>query len=346
MGKKVFLCLVIIVLFLSFTVFNIFSKQLSMDNHENRFLTTFPQVLQANSFSEFKQSLNDFIADNAPFRYQFIKIINEMNYYLFHETDSSQVLLGKEGWMFLKDGPNSGTPLANYQGLLSYPDELIDAFCDNLDSRARYYSSQGITVCVVFAPCKASIYGQYVPDEYPIINPENRTDKLAYAAENRTTAIISYEKERLRSLGLNNQLYFPRDTHWNHAGALIALDSILSQLGLETNEDFSQYSFEAGATMEMDLPNLCGLYDVFPLCHDYYPSNYQYELDDRRVMVMGDSFSTFFTYYLEKRFSSVEWKDIRTNSFEEVVEMYRPDIIILEANERYMDSLIHQFVYN
>ena len=32
---------------LAFPVFNIFSKQLSMDSHENRLMTGLPQVLQA-----------------------------------------------------------------------------------------------------------------------------------------------------------------------------------------------------------------------------------------------------------------------------------------------------------
>ena len=47
MCKKILAALFCGVLGLSFLIFNIFSKQLSGDNHENRLLTGLPQVLQS-----------------------------------------------------------------------------------------------------------------------------------------------------------------------------------------------------------------------------------------------------------------------------------------------------------
>ena len=342
MAKKVFVSALAVILGLSFVLFNIFSKQLSMDNHENRFLTRFPAVLESKTIPEFINNMNEFMIDSAPFRYKCVKLVNELEYKVFKTTDSSQVILGKDGWMFLKDGQNEGTPLANYQGVLTYNTDELSIFCEGLEQRKNFYEKFGTTLTVVFAPCKPAVYGEYVPDCYPVVNEQNRTDMLAdYVSEN-TSVIMSYEKSRMRELKDTVQLYFPRDTHWNHAGALVALDRILSQLGLPTESDFSSYGFVEGDAQEMDLPNLCGLYNMFSLCTDRAATNYEYEKDDRTVMVIGDSYSQYFIPYLEKRFSSVTWEDVRSCSMDELIMTYSPDIVILEANERYMDAIFKQ----
>ena len=342
MAKRVFIGMLALTLSLSFVLFNIFSKQLSMDNHENRFLTRFPAVLESKTIPEFIDNMNDFMIDSAPFRYKCVKLVNELEYKLFRTTDSSQVILGKQGWMFLKDGPNSGTPLANYQGLLTYSPEEISIFCDGLEQRKTFYERFGTTLTVVIAPCKPSIYGEYIPDCYPVVNEENRTDMLARSVADNTSVIVSYEKNRMLELKNNVQLYFPRDTHWNHAGALVALDKVLSQLGLPVETDFTGYGFKEGEPQEMDLPNLCGLYDLFPLCTDRIATNYEYMNDPRSVLVIGDSYSQYFVPYLERRFASVQWEDVRSCSMDELVMNLQPDIVILEANERYMDAMFKQ----
>ena len=102
MAKKVFVGILALTLSLSFVLFNIFSKQLSMDNHENRFLTRFPAVLESKTLPEFINNMNDFMIDSAPFRYKCVKLVNELEYKIFRTTDSSQVILGKEGFFFLK----------------------------------------------------------------------------------------------------------------------------------------------------------------------------------------------------------------------------------------------------
>ena len=58
---------------LAFPVFNIFSKQLSMDSHENRLMTGLPQVLQS-PLRELPRNLDNFLVDNSPFRYQCVLV--------------------------------------------------------------------------------------------------------------------------------------------------------------------------------------------------------------------------------------------------------------------------------
>ena len=64
---------------LAFPVFNIFSKQLSMDSHENRLMTGLPQVLQS-PLRELPRNLDNFLVDNSPFRYQFVLVNAGLDY--------------------------------------------------------------------------------------------------------------------------------------------------------------------------------------------------------------------------------------------------------------------------
>lgn len=45
-----------------------------------------------------------------------------LDYALFGTSQSDQVLPGKDGWLFYKDGPNAAQPMANYQGLAELND--------------------------------------------------------------------------------------------------------------------------------------------------------------------------------------------------------------------------------
>lgn len=101
---------------LSFPVFNVFSKRLSMDRHESRLATGLPQVLQS-PLRELPRNLDNFLVDNSPFRYQFVLVNAGLDYALFGTSQSDQVLPGRDGWLFYKDGPNAAQPMANYQGL-------------------------------------------------------------------------------------------------------------------------------------------------------------------------------------------------------------------------------------
>ena len=100
---------------LAFPVFNIFSKQLSMDSHENRLMTGLPQVLQS-PLRELPRNLDNFLVDNSPFRYQFVLVNAGLDYALFGTSQSDQVLPGKDGWLFYKDGPNAAQQLVHGVG--------------------------------------------------------------------------------------------------------------------------------------------------------------------------------------------------------------------------------------
>ena len=184
---------------LTFPVFNIFSKQLSMDSHENRLMTGLPQVLQS-PLSQLPRSLDNFFVDNSPFRYQFVLLNAGIDYAVFGTSQSDQVLPGKDGWLFYKDGPTAAQPVANYQGLTDINDspEVLAQASAKLQILNDRLAENGCTLVLDLTPSKDRIYREYMPDGYPIVNEENRTDLLAGYLQSHTTVPVNWPYQELR----------------------------------------------------------------------------------------------------------------------------------------------------
>ena len=316
---------------LTFPVFNIFSKQLSMDSHENRLMTGLPQVLQS-PLSQLPRSLDNFFVDNSPFRYQFVLLNAGIDYAVFGTSQSDQVLPGKDGWLFYKDGPTAAQPVANYQGLTDINDspEVLAQASAKLQILNDRLAENGCTLVLDLTPSKDRVYREYMPDGYPIVNEENRTDLLVGYLQSRRQARLN--PDRL--------LYYKTDTHWNSIGALYGLDGIFDALGLPILQP-GDYPVEPAGTTTGDMANVAALYASLPPEQTYTVPGYAdlFAKDDRVVRVIGDSFSEYYMPYLEARFATT-WRE-HIDSFDPaVVEQPGCDILILEFNERSLDKLL------
>ncbi len=344
LAQRLLLLLFCGVLGLSFVIFNVFSKQLSMDSHENRLMTGLPQVLQS-PLRELSRNLDNFFVDNSPFRYQFVLLNAGIDYKLFGTSQSDQVLPGKDGWLFYKDGPTAAQPVANYQGLpcINDSEETLARASAALQNLSNDLTEHGCTLVLDFTPGKDRIYREYMPDGYPIVEEENRTDRMAAYLQSHTTVPVVWRYETLRSqarLDPDRLLYYKTDTHWNALGALIGLDGILEALGLPTLPP-EQYPVEATGTTTGDMANVAALYAVLPPEPSYTVPGYDamFEKDDRVVRVIGDSFSEYYMPYLEARFAAC-WNEHIDNFDPALVNDPGCDILILEFNERSLDTML------
>lgn len=332
------------VLGLSFAVFNIFSKQLSMDSHENRLMTGLPQVLQS-PLAELPRNLDNFFVDNSPFRYQFVLLDAGLDYKLFGTSQSDQVLPGKDGWLFYKDGPTAAQPMANYQGLDCINDS--NATLANASAALQILhddlAENGCQLILDLTPSKDCIYREYMPDGYPIVNKQNRTDRMVEYLRLHTTVPVVWQYGTLRSqarLYPEWLLYYKTDTHWNNLGALVGLDGIFQALDMPTLPP-EQYPIAADGVTTGDMANVAALYAVLPPETYYTVPGYEtlFEKDDRVVRVIGDSFSEAYMPYLEARFSGC-WREHIDTFNPDIVNDPSCDILILEFNERSLDTML------
>ena len=329
---------------LSFPVFNVFSKRLSMDRHESRLATGLPQVLHS-PLRELPRNLDNFLVDNSPFRYQFVLVNAGLDYALFGTSQSDYVLPGRDGWLFYKDGPNAAQPMANYQGLTELNDsaETLAQASAGLQILNDRLAANGCTLVVDLTPSKDRIYREYMPEGYPIVNEENRTDLMAAYLQSHTTVPVVWRYDVLRSQARQNPdrlLYYKTDTHWNAVGALIGLDGIFEALDMPTLPPES-YPVDTEGTTTGDMANVAALYASLPAEERYVVPGYarMFEKDSRAVRVIGDSFSEYYMPYLQARFTN-SWREHIDTFTLGVVEHPGCDILILEVNERSLDKLL------
>ena len=326
---------------LAFPIFNLFSKQLSMDSHENRLLTGLPQVLRA-PLQALPAALDAFFVDNSPFRYQLVLLDASIDYSLFGTSQSDQVLPGMDGWLFYKDGPTPAQPMANYQGLPAINDSAA-GLADTASKLCRLrdtLAENGCTLIFNVTPSKDRIYREYMPGGYPIVDEKNRTDRFVEYLTANTDLTVVYSAKKLREAALADPtqlLYFKTDTHWNHTGALLALDDVLAAAGL-TVPDFTAYDFQVSGQQTGDMANVAALYGILPAEDDYRPTAYTFAPDGRTVGVVGDSFSEYYMTYLEQRFAG-SWRQALDTLTPALAAAPGADLLILEITERSLDSL-------
>lgn len=137
---------------------------------------------------------------------------------------------------FTRTAPPLPSPVANYQGLTDIndaPRRLAQASA-KLQILNDRLAENGCTLVLDLTPSKDRIYREYMPDGYPIVNEENRTDLLVDYLQSHTTVPVNWPYQELRRqarLNPDRLLYYKTDTHWNSIGALYGLDGIFDALG-------------------------------------------------------------------------------------------------------------------
>ena len=91
--------------------------------------------------------------------------------------ESTQVLLGKEDWLFYK-ATDDGDPIADYQGINHYDEDTMKAMADKLVNEMNQFKNYGCDLYLLSIPNKASVYPEYMPDTIQQENTTSRTDQF------------------------------------------------------------------------------------------------------------------------------------------------------------------------
>ena len=183
-------------------------------NYENRTLAAFPSL--ADGVDGWPAAFEEWLGDHAPFRNQFLTLKSGADR-LVGTLDSTNVLLGKEGWLFLKDVSDSKS-LSDYQGLTAYTAGEMQAMADSLTALNDALAAKGSRLLLLFAPAKEGVYSRYMPDSVPVVSRPTRVGALANTLT-ETGVPVLFPLEELEDAALERQVYYKYDTHWNEAGA-------------------------------------------------------------------------------------------------------------------------------
>lgn len=324
--------------------------------------------LNLNFGGEFKNWLQDHIG----FRSEFVTSSAAIKLRVFGMSPSEQVHIGKDGWYFYTPDDNLKIATGDYP--LS-EDTLAKILQEHLAIRDKL-KVQGIEYVVILPTSKVSIYPEFL--RYG--DGETRktpVDIVAdYLEENSDLHIVRLKEALLAEKG-HNQVYFKTDTHWNQRGAHIAYCEIINNMsrwGLcdtplaEVRFEDGEYTGEFGAMMGVSLPpektensivldqsaakdadteqhiafkETLAAEGIANPCYYYQNKN----VNGPRVMMYGDSMfgSWNATELLAENFSEFSYIWDR-NIRDSLLQKMRPDIVIYELTERYLNVLPDQNV--
>lgn len=333
------------------------------ENHENRTETTL-SAPTLSTITVYPEELESYYNDHLPFRSKLISMNSLLSYRLLGESVTDKVIVGKDGWLFYNRA-DDGNPMLGYKGLNIYSQEHLSAISSQLEATRTYLEEHDCEFVLMIVPDKERMYSEYMSDDYGAPSYYGKADLLVDYLRNYTFVRVVYAKEALTAYKLTNPdepLYYHYDTHWNQLGAYVGTSALLSELGVEA-VPVDSLGKEQIANSEYDLADLMNLRDYLTDDVDYQLTGYGEEnvtavkddddeisrfqssgRDTRKVMLVRDSFGNEMKPYLAAYFDEtvVMRRNSTFNDYTQEIyfEDEKPDVLVFEITERYMDDLV------
>ncbi len=358
-GPIILLISTFIIIILSRMVWFVVESSLNSTNQEKRVLASKPSLTMEN-YSSYSAEYTSYFNDNLPFRNYLITLNSAIDYFIFGRSSTTQVIIGKEGWLFYAR-QDDGDPLACYKGINLYTTDELERIAQNCISQRDYLESEGKEFIILIAPNKERIYPEYMPDQYGV--PAERYAALQvyeYLKKHTNLRIIYPYKDLLDAkANLSEPVYYKTDTHWNYIGGYIAACALLQEVGIDMPQvTDSSITISKSGVISGDLIGLLGLGDLSHFSDlEYLVEGYnlhsRIELenifeeriyyhstgsDPRRIYVIRDSFGSQIAPYIGSQFNDSCLRYRWSYSYDDYKE-FNPDIVVFETVERYIDIL-------
>lgn len=342
--QKLFVIYFMILCMIPMGAMHVYTNELS----ENRELSGFPKIWTEDGFrKEFFGEFSTYIAEHFAFRSELVALDSELKYRIFHSPGDSQVILGKEEWMFF-----DGT-LADYAGVTMSQDE-IDALAEKLAQICAYYEGQGKETLFMLVPNKNTVYPEYMPESFG--EPAKVTNRtlLQEAMAERAIPYLDVA-EVLKDAKETDELYLHQDTHWNNTGARLVLNALYEKLGIDyahTLEDYETELSHASDLSQMLFPTKENLEEqrIYPQMHDFSYQKRVRSMDDlniasttgegigKSVFLYRDSFGRAMIPYMAEVFEQAHFN--RSTPYDlSYVAQTDCDYVVIEIVERNIGDL-------
>ena len=328
---------------------------------EKRELAVFPEFeWNLPALTAFPKEVKEYFADNFGLRYELIQLHNAWHVHVLNTSPNTKVVLGKEGWLFLRSAIDS-------QNKKLLADDEVANWVEVMEKRSRWVESQGAHFLFVVVPNKATVYPEYVPGNLKL-QDLSTTDQVIQALNRQSDVNVLDLREYLVGKKSEGLLYDLTDTHWNDRGAFLAASEIVRQLRTTFSEiaplNSSECEFFASERASGELAELLLLNDEFqedaircrmrgPLLwqgipspkrdYDRHPdrmvSTVNSRLEFPKVLMLRDSFTTRMVPFLSSVFSEVHyvWETDQLDVGR--IESNQPDIVILAVVERFLPRI-------
>lgn len=368
MKKKLLIGIFLFTLFVPNIAWKCVKGYINTETTENRALSDKPELTLKN-WSVYPQEYEEYYNDHLAFKSQLVNLRSLIDFKLLNIVDSEKVLLGKDNWLFYKSAGVAELadeqPIADYQGINKYTEEEMNRILENIRSVDTWLDDRKVEFSILICPNKEHVYSEYLPDSILQIEKECKADSLVDYLEKNSSVPVIYPINELMANKDSYQLYYKYDTHWNCLAGFIAEQSIKESIyeddsGKAQNITQTESEIDAYHVAEeknaapKDLAGMINLDNCFNDDSYYYIDDYKPEVninlieksedgvldvynsnaeDERRVLVIRDSYGEALMNYLPKDFQNVIF--VHRNGFDSgFIDVYQPDIVIYQIVER------------
>lgn len=370
--KKLFSVIFVVMLVIPLLSTNL--KPNMVSKSENRALASFPQLYdsEGNINKNYVNQFENWFNDNVGLRDFFFGTNSKIQYDLFNNSAVSDVVVGRDGWLFYNKSNNMQIASNEYPGLDEGDLQII---CNRQVEIKNRLADMGIEYILFLPPSKVSIYPEYLNGNFSIT--KTPVDIVAdYLQAHSDIKVIRLKEALLEEKDMNPEalLYYKTDTHWNAYGAYVAYkemvktmqnwgivatdpaevnfneDSWLHDLmGTMVNDNEKYYEESLTSTYSILEPKAHQIADgeKYSFIQNYIQSKFirradyfvNENLEAPVFLVFGDSmFMDFLVPIMAENSSAIVgiWSyDIS----EEIINCVKPDVVFSELTERELASL-------
>lgn len=255
--------------------------------------------------------------------------------------ESSEVLLGKEGWLFYKT-KTDGEPLFDYMGINRFSENEMEEILTHMEGFGNYLKGRGIKFAVMTAPNKEQVYSEYMPDTILKYEENSRLDALTGFITDKNQGLIGGRypyidtSDVLKNSAKAYQLYYKTDSHWNEQGSFIAFMKLYEAL-YDREQSREEVSFEESNGFIGDLAKISGTPEKFiDVTYSLVEDSVDKSLKrDETLLIVGDSFGDSMLHTARHYYKNVYW--VRVYDYDnKLIDEYLPDVVVWECVERYL----------
>lgn len=343
----------------------LFTEQLKTSRNENRSLAALPIApTKIAGIKSFFSSLDNYLNDHFGYREHYIyRYQRELKKHFGQFSLNDIVVHGLNNWLFF----NSFNLIKDFLGLIPLTDQDLEDWIAETNNKANWFKAQGIHYLYIVAPNKQTIYPKYVMKRALLKKGISRYEQMVHKHNDMLPNYMIDLQSLLKSQSESQPLYYKYDTHWNKLGAYLSFQELMKPISAwypETNFTTS-FSFQGSLTstggdlarliLQNELTETTPQIKKIKRCEPR-PITIPYALSDvvqrpgrksfirrcnkknLKILVFRDSFFNQIEPFISQNFAEVVylWKDYDKNNISEIMEYYKPDIVIEEIVERHM----------
>jgi hypothetical protein len=322
------------------------------------------RITQKTWFSkEFQDKKEKFLQDNFGYHNTYIRLHNQIGYYLFKKAKANGVIIGKKDYLYEQnyiDAYNGD----DFIGMDSIRKKMM-----MVKFLADTFKKLNKTFLVVFEPGKGAFYPEYIPANKKTIKGITNIEVYAQLAKEMKIPYMDLHSWFIQNKTRSKYPLMPKyGIHWSMYGATLAWDSILHTIERDRNidipdMDWTTIRLEKGKDTDIDIEQ--GMNLLFRLKPEElaYPDiKFSTVVKPGQtkpsVLVIGDSFywqafaagisnifdrSDFWYYFREAHSPRFE----KTKMMEEVDimdEISKHDVILIAATDVHLPKFGWGFI--